>query len=293
METNLNNVLIFGLVYLLLPGLLVGRALHFPKPAQLAAWASTYDLQLTPENQPVVSAYLRRTRRFRALPTALAWTTTGLPLLTGEPLPFGLSTTAVVLYAYFAGAALAVATTRGDHAPRRTRQARLAPRAVDDYLATSVRRLLWGCSALVLALVPVYAAVATWARHHGPTAVAPVGELAGAAAVALAIALISEVAQRRLVARSQPVTSLDLIAADDALRSASVAAAAGAGLVVVLSAFASQVEAITRLMQTDWLRWPLHILALGAVFLALVSFFSAFRPEAWWLGRRHAPSSAA
>lgn len=121
----------------------------------------------------------------------------------------------MVLYAYFAGAALAVATTRGHHAPHRTRQV-----------------------------------------------------------------------------RSQPVTSLDLVAADDALRLASVTAAA-AGLVVALAAFAGQVEAIARSMQTDWLRWPLNILALGAVFLALVSFFSAFRPEAWRLGRRHAPSSAA
>jgi hypothetical protein len=294
-ETNLNNVPIFALVYLLLPGTLLLRALRFPRPAQLAAWSANYDLQLTAENRPVVVAYLRRTRRFRALPPALAWTITGLPLLTGEPLPFGVDPTSVVIYAYFTGAALAVLTMRGNHPQSRTRQARLTPRAVDDYLATHVRRLLWGTSALVLALLPTYAAVAAWARRQeGPTigdAVVPVTEVAGVVVVALAVALVSEFAQRRLVARPQPVTSPDLIAADDALRSASVAAAAGAGVVVV--AFATQIEAIAKLMETDWLRWPLHLIALGAVLLALSSFFSAFRPEPWWFGRRHGERSSA
>jgi hypothetical protein len=209
-------------------------------------------------------------------------------------MPFG---SGLVIYAYFAGAALAVITMPTSHSQGRTRQAVLAPRAVDDYLATHVRRLLWGSSALVLALLPIYAAVAAWARRpQGPRTeggVLPIAEIAAVVVIALAVAVVSEIAQRRLVARPQPVNSPDLVAADDALRSASVSAAAGAGVVVVLGAFATQIEAIAKLMETDWLRWPLHLVALGAVLLALSSFFSAFKPEPWWFGRRHTERSAA
>jgi hypothetical protein len=56
---------------------------------------------------------------------------------------------------------------------------------------------------------------------------------------------------------------------------------------------ASELEAIARLMTTDWLRWPLHLLAFGTVLLAISSVFSAFRPEPWWFGRRHAERATA
>ncbi len=296
MDTNPSNLAIFALICVLIPGVLLVRALRYPNAVQLAEWAASYDLQLTAANHPVVQAYLRRTRQFRAIPTAVAWAITGMPLLTGKPLPFNMGSS-VALYAYFAGAVMAVITMSTSHSQRRTRQARLTPRAVDDYLASHVRRLLWGSSALVLALLPIYAAVAAWARRpQGPRTeggVLPVAEIAAVVVIALAVAVVSEIAQRRLVARPQPVNSPDLVAADDALRSASVSAAAGAGVVVVLGAFATQIEAIAKLMETDWLRWPLHLVALGAVLLALSSFFSAFRPEPSWLGRRHTEPSTA
>lgn len=295
METNAANIAIFCLLYLVLPGAFLVRAFRFPREAQLVGWATTYHLELTDLNRPVILAYLRRTRRFRVVPAAITWMLSGLPLLTGEPLPFGLDI-GIMLYAYFAGAALAVLTMPGNRPASRTRHARLQPRVVDDYLATHVRRLLWVISALVLALLPIYAAVAAWASDlPGPRIgdpVLPVGAVVPGVFIAVAIAVVTEFAQRRVVARPQPATSFDVVAADDAMRAASVAAAAGAGVVVVLGAFAGEIEAIAALMESDWLRWPLHLIALGAVLLAWSSFLSAFRPEPWWFGRHHAERTA-
>ncbi|MDQ3353605.1 MAG: hypothetical protein M3507_03805 [Actinomycetota bacterium] len=46
-------------------------------------------------------------------------------------------------------------------------------------------------------------------------------------------------------------------------------------------------------MVTDWLRWPLHLLALAAVLLSISCFFSAARNEPWWFGPRHAQRTTA
>lgn len=296
MDTDTANLVIFGLIHLLLPGALVVRAFRSPSPSQLTAWAAMYGLEVTDRNRPVLFSYLRRGRRFRVTPAALVWTVSGLSLLTGEPLPFRLDGISP-LYAYFAGAVLAVLTVPGSQPTGSTRHARLESRAIDDYLASHVRRLGWGTTAVVLALLPVYAAVAGWAREL-PEArmgdrVLSVWALAPGIVVAVGVALLSELAQRRLVARAQPVASADLVAADDVVRAASVAVAAGAGLVVVLGALVSELEAMARLMTTDWLRWPLHLLALSTVLLAVSSIMAAFRPEPWWFGRRHAERAAA
>lgn len=297
MEITPTSLAIYCLVYLVVPGALLVRAFRYPSPPQLDAWADMYRLELSEQNRPVLLAYLRRSRRFRVVPAAIIWAVSGGSLLTGDPLPFGLDDSGLVLYAYFAGAALAVLTLPAYRPSNSTRVARLESRSINDYLAPHVRKLLWGTTALVLALLPTYAIVAEWARElPGPRIgdpVRPVGSMVPVVIVALAVALVSELAQRRVVTRAQPATSPDLVAADDAVRASSVALAAGGGLVVALGALATEIQAVAQLMTSDWLRWPLHVVALGALLLTVSSIVSAFRPEPWWFGRRHTERVAA
>ncbi len=144
METSVNAIVVFTLVYLVVPGAVALRAFRFPREGQLAEWARTYGLDLTEDNRPVVIGYLRTARRFRAVGGAGGWFIGGLPLLIGQPLPLGIDNLSLALAGYFGGAALAELRFSRRGAGPTPRRASLVPREVDDYVAPWVRRVVGG-----------------------------------------------------------------------------------------------------------------------------------------------------
>lgn len=199
----------------------------------------------------------------------------------------------LAVYGYLAGIVVAVLTSGKSPWPSGRRRAELETRRVDDYLAPWVRELLWLGTGLAVVLGAVYVAVSSGPLPSGAEGSATPGGVVALVVAAVTAAVASEVAQRRMVAQARPLTSPDVVAADDARRAASVSAAAGAGVVVVLGALSSVLNDLSSLVGRGELRWALQLGALGMLGLTVGSFFSATRPEASWFGRRHAERSPA
>lgn len=289
METSVNAIVVFTLVFFLVPGaVVVLRAFRFPRQGQLAEWARSYGLELTDDNRPVVSGYLRTTRRFRAVGGAGGWFIGGLPGLIGQPLPLGIDGFALALAGYFGGAALAELRFSRRRAGPTPRRASLVPREMDDYLAPWVRRMSWAALALTVALLGAYAAL----DRVGPGARSASDLLPGVLGAATVV-VVATWAQRRLVHRPQRLSAPDLVAADDALRAASISTAAGAGIIAALLALSSVLWNILLVTSPAPVRWVIYLAELAIGFLIVASFFSVFHPEPWWFGRRHTERATA
>jgi len=285
------SVVIFLLAYLLLPFVLMVRAFRFPGEADVRRWAGAYGVVLNEANRPHIVEYLRRSRRFRATGGCLCWLLSGLPVLLERLAPYG--TGSLLLAGYFGGAALAEATLAWPRPEEGRRRALLTPRRVGDYLASWVRPVLWSAAVLVPLLAVLYALVLD--GRAPPEGRATVGELWRGAAVVVVVALVSELAQRLVVARAQPASSPDLVAADDACRAASVSTAAGAGLGIALAGLASMTSALAYLTDVRLVRWSLLVACIPVIVLSLAALFSVifkgYSPEPWFFGRRPVASS--
>ncbi|HEV2070617.1 MAG TPA: hypothetical protein VGR26_12560 [Acidimicrobiales bacterium] len=288
METSVNAIVVFTLVYLVVPGAVVRRAFRFPRQGHLAEWARTYGLELTDDNRPAVIGYLRTTRRFRAVGGAGGWFIGGLPLLIGQPLPLDIDGLALALAGFFGGAALAELRFSRRGAGPTPRRASLVPREMDDYVAPWVRRVSWAAVALAVALLGVYAALDRVGDGGRPAIEVLPGVLGAATVVAVATW-----AQRRLVNRPQPLSAPDLVAADDALRASSAATAAGAGLISALLALSNVLSSILLATRAWPVRWLILVAGLGILALIVASLVSVFHPGPWWFGRRHSQRAAA
>jgi hypothetical protein len=120
--------------------------------------------------------------------------------------------------------------------------AALVPRRLGDYLPARVVTGMRLAALATVALVPLLA----WGPLAAPVPVRGlvVGGRGGAmatATLAVAMAAAVELAVRRLVGRPQPAADPEALAVDDALRSTSVHAVAGAGLAIVLLSLSLQV----------------------------------------------------
>ena len=210
----------------------VALLLQRPTDAMVERWADAYGLELTPGNRPMVTWYLvnaRRLRRCGAIAGLL------LPAPVAAALG-GRASSGSMLWAlvgYLVGA-LWAEVALGRPLPAGPAQASLLTRRLSDYSPPWLR---WaqrgvGLSAVLLSvLVAVLDARPLPAELDlYPSAAAALGS----GLVALVVAITTEVAQRWLVARRQPVVSRDLLAADDAIRSQSVISIGGAGLAILL-----------------------------------------------------------
>ena len=290
MDTDVTAIVVFSLVYLVLPASVVLlRAFRFPGETQLAQWARTYGVELTDDNRPVVIGYLRTTRRFRALGGAAGWSIGGLlPLLISPPLPPGISGMHLALAGYFGGAALAeLRFSRRGTGPT-PRRASLVPREMDDYVGPWVRRVSWVAVALAVTLLGVYAGLDRVGDGGRPAIEVLPGVLGAATVVAVATW-----AQRRLVNRPQPLSAPDLVAADDALRASSASTAAGAGIISALLALSHVLSSILLATRAWPVRWLIVVAGMGILALVVASLVSVFHPEPWWFGRRHAQRATA
>jgi hypothetical protein len=153
--------------------------------------------------------------------------------------------------------------------------------------------VLWSAAVLVPLLAVLYALLLD--GRAPPEGRATVGELWRGAVVVVVVALVSELAQRLVVARAQPASSPDLVAADDACRAASVSTAAGAGLGIALAGLASMMSALAYLTDVRLVRWSRLVACIPVIVLSLAALFSVIlkghSPEPWFFGRRPVASS--
>jgi hypothetical protein len=188
-------------------------------------WARSRRVALTGRSAPYVDAYLRNARRVRLVGAAGALGLV-LALRSGVGVDVGGFAYAWVLTGYAAGCVAAELSLARVPAASTTRVASLAVRRLRDY------RMRWvavGQAALPAVLVALAALAVVggngdasrfganwWSAEavHTATVVAGVLGLVSLAA--------TEAAQRHIVRRPQPRTEPDLVAADEALRTAAV-----------------------------------------------------------------------
>lgn len=247
-----------------------------PPTTPLVAWANAHGVEVTPGNTEFLAAYVHEGHRLRlicglgALGVAPAVTAaTGfdarLPGLTW------------LLVGYLVGCVWGAAwLTR---LPAGTeRRASLQTRQLADYLAG---RLRGAQVALPVVAVGLVAAVAllhepsnSVRRHDGITLTMPGDAVRTSVVLGILVPVVMAIVwalQRHIVAKPQPVTSSDLLAADDAVRSSSVHLLSGTGIAISLIFIAGQLFALGSVVSAG-VAPPLYLIGVLCFGAALVSW---------------------
>lgn len=243
---------------------------------QPAQWAQDMGLELTPRNEAFVRSYIARTRSMRMAGGLLGFfAPTVYAAYAGDPPPVPLDFNLLdALAGYLIGAVLAEAAVKRPTTSVRT--ASLVPRDLDHYLPPMLSTTLRAAATVALVLVPLYI-------------ILPARDVVGSNALPPAVVLIPtilsvwlgvELAQRYIVGRSQPQVERDLVQADDAVRSASLHALAGAGIALELLIVSVQLLGIATISDIQLLRWTLPWVSLGCFGLVLWSWVHVTRPRA-------------
>jgi hypothetical protein len=266
--------LAISLVLIVVIPLVLVRAYTTIDEEVLGEWGRARGLELTPDNRPMVGAYLRSARVLRTwgaltgvlLPSLVELALRGRVQILG----FGTDGSANpysgpmwVFIGYLLGALYAeVSLARPLHPARRS--ASLVPRQLGDYLP---RRLLRAQRALGIIVVLGVVAIGVVPYPEGTAEPDAVGLLSGGAFFA-AFAAALEALERWLVRRPQPFTGPSLVAADDAIRAQSVHSLAGAGLALLLIACSGIFAALTA-SDLPVLRWTMWLPALATFVLSI------------------------
>lgn len=262
----------------------------------MARWSKSHKISVDEENRALIRRYLLHGRRIRTS-GALSGLTAYLiyTWVSSNELPFGWITATFGGYLLGAAAAelWALRPQRGS-----VRAASLSPRSITDY----VPRL----AVLFIRLVPVMTVVAVVIAptmtyqfgpgpefEGGPDATREWGALIGWTIASLALWVLVEATARRIVRKPQPLTSENLVAADDAIRSTSLHCLIGAGLAMMLGILARNLG--------DILNEPAYgSNQLRAVFSSVMLISAIFVPFVWlrlgvdqpWIVRRSRPREA-
>jgi hypothetical protein len=238
-------------------------------------WAQQMDLQLTPRNEPIVRSYIARTRLLRFAGGLLGFfAPTIYQVYAGVPPPvpvdFGLFD---ALLGYLLGAVIAELTIKRPKADEPS--ASLIPRDLSDYVPTRFITALRMSALVALVLVPLYRLLP--ARQN----LVDLNDFPPEIVILPTILLVGfgvELLQRYIVARSQPAVESDLVNADDAIRSASVHALAGAGIALELLIVSGQLLNLAVVSNLQLLRWTLPVLALLSFAIAIGSWVHLTKP---------------
>lgn len=246
------------------------------------AWARDVSLDLTPQNEAFVRGYIRRTRILRTvgglvgLVAAAAYTA-----ITDEqpPEPFDFSLFNG-LVGYLLGAMAAELSFRRPAGP--VPAAALEPRDVAAYFPSALRWALRIAAAVGLILVPLFLVLPHREREMAEVDILPAAVLISMIVI---VAAGVELLQRYVVARPQPAVEDDLLRADDAVRSASVHALAGAGLAIELVIVSVELAAIATVSDIQILRWTLPWFALVTFLSSLAAWIHVTHPSRWRVRR--------
>ena len=269
---NLEFVILAVVVVLL--GLVIHAAWLGRRSWRPADWAREMGFELTLQNGPMVITYLIRTRTLRITGAVIGLLAPiGYAALVGRPLPVPFDWGLIdALVGYLVGAVVGELTIKR---PRGNVQvASLQPRELPDYLPAS---LLWGSRAAAAAALLV---VATFHLLNARATQPYSGPNPIVIGTTIVVVLLSvELLQRLIVARPQPAADPDVIRADDAIRSASVHALAGAGSALQLIICAVHVMSIGAISESQFVMWTLVSAGLVCFVLAFASWGLATRPR--------------
>ena len=280
-ETEIGAVGFAGLVVGLVAVVALRWALRGADDAEADEWSNAHGLTLTSGNRRVVVRYLSRVKRLRRVGGLTGMV---VPVLMGGLLGLiGVQTWSEaddqlwtfgpfwVLTGYTVGIVVAELSfaRRSGSGEGAGRAASLVPRELPAYLPQGMVVALRSLALVCLVLVPVYLA----APRTGGGSLVPSGPLYLLTGLSgLVVAGSVEAVVRWVVRRPQPVTSDDLLAADDAIRASSAHALAGAGIGLVLLTQAALWAAMSA-TDVAGLRSVSSYLALACLLGVIVSCF--------------------
>lgn len=266
--------------------LMIGRHVWLGHERQWRAseWARRMGLELTPRNEAFVRSYIARTRILRiAGGVAGFFAPIVYSAFAGKPPPVPFDFSLIdALAGYLVGAVLAEITIKRPKTAVPT--ASLVPRDVRDYLPSFYTTTLRLAAAVALGLYPVYVLISGSQR----TDVLPPAMVM--ASMILAILVGTELLQRYIVGRAQPAVERDLVQADDAVRSASVHALAGAGIALELLIVSVEILGIGVTSDARLLRWTLPWISVICFGVSLGSWQHLTQPHHWQV--RHTQPAA-
>ena len=239
-------------------------------------WAHQMDLQLTPRNEAIVRSYIGRTRLLRCAGALIGFFAPAIyRAYAGSPPPVPVDFVLFdALLGYMMGAVIAELTIKRPKADEPS--ASLVPRELADYIPARFITALRASALLALALVPLYRLLPTRLN------LVDLNDFPPEMVILPTILLIGfgvEFLQRYIVARPQPAVDNDLVNADDAIRSASVHALAGAGIALELLIVSAQLLNLAVVSDLQLLRWTLPALALISFAIAIGSWVHLTKPS--------------
>jgi hypothetical protein len=265
------NAVLYGL-WAVFPVVLAVLALRRVSTREITRFTRRYGLELEAEARPAVAESVHRSRLGRLAGAALGLSL--VPVLSAFGVGIPGPSVVYGLIGYLVGAFVAslVPASIGVE----VRRASLVPRRPSDYLP----RL-----ALITPALAVFistAAVITYVVEPRRTVVNFTGSPAGLAAAAIAAAA-TFTAIRIVVARPQPVTTPDLVAVDDAVRTQAIHTLAGSGIAVALFGTGACLWQMGGYAAAEWL----HDIGIVAGVCALVGALYAwgFRSRPWRVER--------
>ncbi len=220
------GVLVFGAIMLVPAIVALVRMMMFPSEAFLARWFEHHDLPRTPDVEAMTVDALVTSKRIRTFGFIGAYVVPQLGWLlytrdaarSGE-LPFEVVFAGLWCVTVFLAAVASTSTTST------TGDALLAARRVDDYRPAFTRH----DHAVLLAGLGIVAGLAlAFPGTDADRAIAP-WAVARLVAGSLVIMAMVRVGQRMIVTRRQALPTIDLIRADDAVRTTGVSALTGLG----------------------------------------------------------------
>lgn len=251
-------------------------------------WAAGVGLELTPHNLDFVRSYIRRTRTLR-----IAGGLTGLvapfaySAYAGEPPPAPFDFSPITALAgYLVGGVLAELLVR--RAKPKLPTARLVPRDLRHYLPSFQIIGLRVTAAAALVLYLLYLVVAQDLAIDRADALPPPTVMVP---MIVLILLVVELLQRYIVRRPQPAAQSDLLDADDAVRSASVHALAGAGIALELLIVSVEILGIGVVSDIQVVRWTLPWIAVLCLGVSLGSWMDLTQPRHWKVRHTQQPAN--
>lgn len=258
----------------LLLGLIARRLWRPARRWHPEPWAERAGLRLTPRNDALVRTYLDRARDMRLVGAVAGFLAPHVYAAArgGQlPIPFDFDLFDALI-GYLLGAVAAEITLTRPRSP--VPSASLTPRQLSDYLPPWLTIALRASAGTSLAVVVLYAVLPEPVVGVDPS-MPPTLVIGVAAAVVL---VVVEGAQRLIVARPQPTVEPDVIAADDAIRAASVRALAGAGIALELIILCVHVVEIGTASSIPLLRWSLPWVGAACFVLAITSWVHITQP---------------
>jgi hypothetical protein len=208
----------------LLIALVVGQAWGPVSRGQLLRFARRQELVITPTNGELVIRYLAHTRRWR-----VAGVVVGIAVAAAANLTVGWWFVTALFVGWFIGAAIAEVRLAGGP-PGARRVASLQPRTFHRY----VDRFSW----YLLPVTLVFAVTVAIVAIPEARAVRQITLLV----LAIGITATAMVTRSRIVARAQPYEQVELIGADDAIRSRALHVVSGGGAALVLMCVGAQLH---------------------------------------------------